>query len=95
MAADLYPLRAKQVVIESSEAFPSVVAAVGASHEILQHQPYVDEADVVIRWKVALQKKKFTVRTASHKLGLCHHPSSSLAVTITTIFSLLPYDAWG
>lgn len=67
MAADLYPLRAKQVVIESSETFPSVVAAVGASHEILQHQPYVDEADVVIRRKVALQKKKFTVRTASHK----------------------------
>lgn len=95
MATDLYPLRAKQVVIESSEAFPSVVAAVGASHEILQHQPYVDEADVVVRWKVALQKKKFTVRTASHKLGLCHHPSSGLAVPITTIFSLLPYDAWG
>lgn len=69
MAADLYPLRAKQVVIESSETLPGVVAAVGASHEILQHQPYVDEADVVIRWKVALQKKKFTVKTASRKLG--------------------------
>lgn len=67
VATDLYPLRAKQVVIEGSETFPSVVAAVGASHEILQHQPYVDEADVVIGWKVALQKKKFTVRTASHK----------------------------
>lgn len=54
MSAELYPLRAKQVVVESPEAFPSVVAAVGTTHEVLQHQSYVDEADVVIRWKVAL-----------------------------------------
>lgn len=54
MSAQLYPLRAKQVVVESPEAFPSVVAAVGTSHEVLQHQPYVNEADVVIRRKVAL-----------------------------------------
>lgn len=35
MSADLYPLRAKQVVVESPETFTGVVAAVGASHEIL------------------------------------------------------------
>lgn len=54
VSAELYPLRAKQVVVESPEAFPSVVAAVGTTHEVLQHQSYVDEADVVIRGKVAL-----------------------------------------
>lgn len=68
MSAEIYPLRAKQVVVESPEAFPGVVAAVGTAHEVLQHQSYINEADVVIRWKVALQEKEFTV---------CHHLRSN------------------
>lgn len=83
VTAELYPLRAKQVVVESPEAFPSVVAAVGTSHEVLQHQSYIDEADVVVRWKVALSEKEFRVRTSSQE---------QLAVTIITMFILLPYD---
>ena len=54
VTAELYPLRAEQVVVESPEAFPRVVAAVGTAHEVLQHQSYMDEDDVVIGGKVAM-----------------------------------------
>jgi hypothetical protein len=54
MSSARYPLGSKQVVVKGPESLPSVVAAVGSSHEVLQHQSYVYEADVVIRRKVAL-----------------------------------------
>ena len=52
--AEFYPLGSKQVVVKGPEALPCVVAAVGAPHEVLQHEPNVYEADVVIGRKVAL-----------------------------------------
>lgn len=54
MSTELYPLGSKQVVVEGPEALARVVAAVGATHEVLQYEPDVYEADVVVRRKVAL-----------------------------------------
>lgn len=77
-----YPLRSKQVVVKGPKALPGIIAAVCPAHEILQHKPYVDEADVVIRWQVALEEKKpclrpcknaFQVWSSSHTLGISGH----------------------
>lgn len=54
IGTELYPLGSKQVVVEGAEALAGVVAAVGPAHEVLQHQPNVYEADVVVWWHVAL-----------------------------------------
>lgn len=53
-ATERYPLGSKQVVVKGPEALAGVVAAVGPAHQVLQHQPDVDEADMVIWWHVAL-----------------------------------------
>lgn len=69
MAAQFYPLGSKQVVVKGPEALAGVVAAVGASHEVLQHQPYVYEADVVIGRQVALEEKRPGLRHTPQALG--------------------------
>lgn len=53
-----HPLGAEKIVVEGPEALASVVAAVGTTHQVLDHQTNVNEADSVVRGQVPLARKK-------------------------------------
>lgn len=81
---ELYPLGSEQVVVEGAEALPGVVAAVGPAHEVLQHQPDVYEADVVVGWHVALEDKQLCV---GPRRGVCHHPQAWVPLCAVIVYS--------
>ena len=50
-----YSLGSEQIVVQSSEPLPGVVAAVSSAHQVFDHQADVDETDAVVRGQVSLQ----------------------------------------
>lgn len=55
-----HSLEAVQVVVQSPEALPCVVAAISPAHQKLQYQANVDQCDLVIWGEVPLQHKNQT-----------------------------------
>lgn len=49
-----HPLGAEEVVVERPEALARVVAPISTSHQVLDHQADVDQADSVVRGQVPL-----------------------------------------
>lgn len=55
-----HSLEAVQVVVQSPEALPCVVAAISPAHQKLQYQANIDQCDLVIWGEVPLQHKNQT-----------------------------------